>query len=127
MAVGRRLKMLREQRGVSMNKVHLETRMSTSYLAKLEAEEFVPGKKNLDKILEALETLDVPESERQMLIKEHEAAQKQRDMIQELVDTLEGRMADIDDPDERMERLDDLLGELRENVGKVPVLTGSGV
>ncbi len=116
MAVGRRLKLLREQHAVSMNKVHLETRMSTSYLAKLEAEEFVPGDDNLQKIIDALEILNVPDTDRKMLVKEHEAVQKQRVMLQQLEQELSG----IPNPDKRLELLEQLLKEAAE---KVPVLT----
>ena len=49
MAVGKLLKALRTGNAVSMNKVHLETRMSTSYLTKLERDEFGPGQQNLKK------------------------------------------------------------------------------
>ena len=110
MAVGRRLKLLRQENEISMNKVHLETRMSTSYLTKLEDDQFVPQEPNLKRIIKALKTLEVSNAD--VLIKEHKAVQKERDMLA----TLQQRLAEIDDPDQRLQVLEGL-------VKKVPALT----
>ncbi len=106
MAVGRKLKALRDKNDVSMNKVHLETRMSTSYLAKLERDEFLPGADNLQKIVDALKTLNVQGAD--VLIAEHEAVKRERQALAEL----EARLAEIDDPDERIRRLNDFMSRL---------------
>ena len=106
MAVGRKLKALRAQNQVSMNKVHLETRMSTSYLSKLERDEFLPGPDNLKKIVDALKTLKVEGAE--ALIAEHEAVQREREALGQL----EARLAQIDDPDQRIALLNEFMEEL---------------
>lgn len=100
MAVGRRLRALRAEKDVSMNKVHLETRMSTSYLAKLERDEFLPGEDNLTRIVEALKALDVEGAD--VLYAEHKAVERERATLA----ALQERLADIEDPDERLELLD---------------------
>ena len=103
LAVGRKLKALRAQHQVSMNKVHLETRMSTSYLSKLERDEFVPGPDNLQKIVDALKTLNVDGAE--ALIAEHEAVKREREALAEL----EARLTQIDDPDQRIALLNEFM------------------
>ncbi len=106
MAVGRRLRALRLANGVSMNKVHLETRMSTSYLAKLERDEFVPGEQNLRRIIAALDELGVKGAD--ALVEEHEAVQREREMLVEM----QKRLADIEDPDKRLEQLERVVRSL---------------
>lgn len=108
MAVGRRLAALRARHGLSMNKIHLETRMSTSYLAKLERDEFVPQPKNLDRIIAALEVLDVDDAE--SLRSEYEAVRRER----QLLDEIAGALREVDQADDRLRLLERLLGELDE-------------
>jgi transcriptional regulator with XRE-family HTH domain len=105
-AVGRRLRALRTENKVSMNKVHLETRMSTSYLAKLEQDKFVPGTENLVRIVNALKVLDVQDAD--VLFSEHEAVQRERQALA----TVQDRLAHIDDLDERLRLLDELVGQI---------------
>jgi transcriptional regulator with XRE-family HTH domain len=105
-AVGRRLRALRKQNDVSMNKVHLETRMSTSYLAKLEQDKFVPGPENLGKIVDALKTLDVENAD--ILWKEHAAVEREREALAIVQD----RLAQIDDVDERLRIIDAFVGQI---------------
>jgi transcriptional regulator with XRE-family HTH domain len=89
-----------------MNKVHLETRMSTSYLAKLERDEFVPGEQNLKRIVKALKKLNVPGADD--LLVEHDAVAREREALAEVQE----RLAAIDDPDERLELLEDFMERL---------------
>jgi transcriptional regulator with XRE-family HTH domain len=103
MAVGRTLKALRDRNQLSMNKVHLQTRMSTSYLAKLERDEFVPGEDNLRRIVMALKELEVPDAE--MLYEEHRAVERER----EALGRLQEHLAEIEDPGERLRLLDDFV------------------
>ncbi len=93
-----------------MNKVHLETRMSTSYLAKLERDEFVPGPENLQRIIEALKTLDVDGAD--TLWHEHEAVMRERETIGEM----QRRLADIEDTDVRLGVLEELMRGLEQHV-----------
>lgn len=89
-----------------MNKVHLETRMSTSYLAKLERDEFLPGPQNLKKIVRALKALDVADAEE--LNEEYEAMRREREVLA----NIEQLLKEIDDAEARSELLDGLLTRL---------------
>jgi len=106
MAVGKRLKTLRIGNQVSMNKVHLETRMSTSYLTKLERDEFVPGTPNLEKIVTALKKLDVKDAD--VLLEEQRAVTRDRQML----DVLRKRLDTIDDAAQRRGLLEDFMQQL---------------
>ncbi len=89
-----------------MNKVHLETRMSTSYLAKLERDEFLPGPQNLKKIVRALKALEVADADE--LNEEYEAVRRERQALADI----EERLKEIDDAEARSEELDGLLTRL---------------
>jgi transcriptional regulator with XRE-family HTH domain len=106
MAVGRALRTLRAKSEVSMNKVHLETRMSTSYLSKLERDEFVPGEDNLRRIVDALKKLDVEGADE--LFEEHRAVEREREALVEV----QRRLAGIQDREERLRMLDDFVETL---------------
>jgi transcriptional regulator with XRE-family HTH domain len=111
MAVGRKLKALRDQHALSMNKVHLETRMSTSYLSKLEKDEFLPGEENLSRIVEALKSLNVPDAD--VLFEEHRAVERERQALAEV----QKRLAGIDDREERLRMLDAFVEDLDRRAG----------
>jgi transcriptional regulator with XRE-family HTH domain len=88
MAFGRRFKEVRAKHGASMNRVHLETHMSTSYLSKMEQDMFLPGRENLSKVLSALATLGVPDGDIEDLHLEYEAVCWERVQIEALPDAL---------------------------------------
>lgn len=106
MALGRQLKKLRAANAVSMNQVHLETRMSTSYLSKLERDEFLPGEDNLKRIVTALRKLEVDGAD--VLFKEHRAVQKEREALAKVQE----RLATLDDHDTKMKLIQKLLADV---------------
>ncbi len=99
MALGRKLRATLEASGTSMNRLHLETRLSTSYLSKLMSDEFLPGKVNFDRICAGLVSLDVKDEFMKDFEREYKGNLRERELWAEI------RMAldQIDEPAERAE------------------------
>jgi transcriptional regulator with XRE-family HTH domain len=108
MAVGRRLVQLRTAHDVSLNKLHLETRMSPGYLTKLERDAFIPGPENLDRIVQALKVLGVTDADD--LWREHEAVLEDRDRLQ----AIESCLKVVDDRSLRQQLLSDFIARLEQ-------------
>ncbi len=78
MAFGRKVSSVLQANGLSAYALHLETRMSESYLYKLARDGFIPGEPNLERILAALTILGVEEDDIKGLRKERQANLKER-------------------------------------------------
>lgn len=108
MAFGKQVGAALAENDVSMNRLHLETRFSTSYLSKLMRDEFLPGEQNMQKVLEGLRVLDVPDETIAQLSVEHKGNLRERELWKEIKEALNT----IDDPEERWRAITDLSREV---------------